>query len=87
MRYFALLLLLPVASIAQDQTAIEVTPATPVIKDKDLWERTGLLHPFRRMPRFVLHDQADLWTSPIHSFRRDLKWWWIWRRNRIAVRD
>ena len=62
---------------AQDQTAIEVKPATPVIRDKDLWERTGLFHPFRRMPRFVLRDQAQIWTSPVHTARSDIKWWAI----------
>jgi len=72
-----LLLLFRVSLVAQDQTAIQVKPATPVIQEKDLWERTGILHPFHRMPRFVLHDQAALWISPVHTAKSDIKWWAI----------
>jgi membrane-associated phospholipid phosphatase len=62
---------------AQDQTTIETKPAAPVIQQKDLWERSGILHPFRRMPKFVLQDQAAIWTSPVHTAKSDLKWWAI----------
>ena len=72
-----LLILMCAPALAQDPTVIEVTPAAPVIQNKDLWERSGLLHPFRRMPRFVLHDQAAIWTSPVHTARSDIKWWAI----------
>ena len=33
------------------ETAIEVQPGPPAITDKDLWERNGWVHPFRRLPR------------------------------------
>ena len=56
MKAFALLFVLGVPAICQDQTAIQVKPATPVIQNKDLWERTGLVPPFRRMPRFAVRD-------------------------------
>ena len=65
------------SAAAQDQTAIETKPATPVIKDKDLWEKTGFFHPFRRMPKFVLHDQGAIWRAPVHTAKSDIKWWAI----------
>ena len=65
------------AAGAQDQTAIETKPAAPVIQQNDLWERSGILHPFRRMPKFVLQDQGAIWTSPVHTAKSDLKWWAI----------
>jgi membrane-associated phospholipid phosphatase len=71
------MLLLCAPAAAQDPTAIQVTPAAPVLKNKDLWDQTGLFHPFRRMPRFVAHDQAAIWTSPVHTARSDIKWWAI----------
>src|SRR5881227_1553433 len=77
MKAFALILISWALAFAQDTTAIEVKPATPVIQNKDLWERTGLLHPFRRMPRFVMRDQARIWTSPVHTATSDIKWWAI----------
>jgi membrane-associated phospholipid phosphatase len=58
-------------------TAIKVKPGSEAIKDKDLWEKTGYLHPFRRMPRYVLQDQKAIWTSPIHTAKSDVKWWAI----------
>src|ERR1700727_212035 len=45
------------------------------IKDQDLWEKTGSLHPFRRMPRYILQDQKAIWTSPVHTAKSDIKWW------------
>lgn len=77
MKAFALMLVSCAGALAQDQTAIQVKPATPIIQNKDLWDRTGLLHPFRRMPSFVMHDQAGIWTSPIHTAKSDIKWWAI----------
>src|SRR5436305_4073521 len=77
MKVLALLLASSAYALAQDQTAIEVKPSTPVIQEKDLWERSGLFHPFRRMPRFVARDQAQIWTSPIHTAKSDIKWWAI----------
>jgi membrane-associated phospholipid phosphatase len=72
-----LFLTLTLAAAAQEPSVIETKPAAPVIQQKDLWEASGWIQPFRRMPRFVLHDQAAVWTSPIHTARRDLKWWLI----------
>lgn len=54
---------------------IQVTPGPAAIKDKDLWERTGYLHPFWRMPKYIWHDQKAFWTSPFHTAKRDVKWW------------
>jgi membrane-associated phospholipid phosphatase len=72
-----IVLITALTAVAQDQTAIETKPATPVIKDKDLWEKTGFFHPFRRMPKFVLDDQAAIWSSPVHTAKSDVKWWAI----------
>lgn len=58
-------------------TAIQVKPGAEAIKDKDLWEKTGYLHPFKRMPQYILQDQKAIWTSPIHTAKRDAKWWAI----------
>jgi membrane-associated phospholipid phosphatase len=68
------------AAFAQDTsntTAIQVKPGGEAIKDKDLWEKTGYLHPFMRMPKYVLQDQKAIWTSPFHTAKRDVKWWAI----------
>jgi membrane-associated phospholipid phosphatase len=71
------ILMLAIGAAAQDQTAIQVKPATPVIQQKDLWDQSGVVHPFRRMPRFVVRDQAAIWTSPVHTAKSDIKWWAI----------
>lgn len=81
MKALAGILILALPALAQDKpqdkTAIEVQPAAPVIQQKDIWEETGVLHPFHRMPRFVLNDQRDIWTSPFHTAKSDIKWWAI----------
>src|SRR5205085_12439404 len=66
----------PTESGAQDQNStIEVKPGPQVIKQKDLWDASGYLHPFRRMPRYILHDQKEIWTSPFHTAKKDAKFW------------
>jgi membrane-associated phospholipid phosphatase len=77
MKLLAALIVITSVANAQDQTVIQTTPATPVIQEKDLWERSGWFHPFRRMPRFVVRDQAAIWSSPVHTARNDIKWWAI----------
>jgi membrane-associated phospholipid phosphatase len=71
--------LLPLALLAQDesQSALDVKPGEKVIKDKDLWTETGYFHPFTRMPRYILHDQVSIWTSPVHTSKSDAKYWLI----------
>ncbi len=58
-------------------TAIKVKPGAPAIKDKDLWEKTGYVHPFKRMPKYIWQDQKAIWTSPFHTVKSDAKWWAI----------
>src|SRR4029077_14678017 len=58
-------------------STLEVTPGQPVIKEKDLWNETGYVHPFVRMPKYILHDQKAIWTSPFHTTKEDAKWWAI----------
>jgi membrane-associated phospholipid phosphatase len=54
------------------------TPATDQqTRNKDLWDKTGYFHPFLRMPKFILHDQGSIWTSPFHTRKQDIKWWVI----------
>ena len=78
---FILLFMCSHAVLAQtgnsNPTAIKVKPGSEAIKDKDLWEETGYLHPFRRMPRYILQDQKAIWTSPVHTAKSDIKWWAI----------
>jgi membrane-associated phospholipid phosphatase len=61
----------------QNRSALGVAPGTQAIKDKDLYEQSGMLHPFRRMPKFALTDQEKIWTSPFHTSHKDIKWWAI----------
>src|SRR5260370_9681008 len=58
-------------------STLEVTPGPPVIKEKDLWNETGIAHPFVRMPKYILQDQKAIWTSPFHTTMEDAKWWAI----------
>jgi membrane-associated phospholipid phosphatase len=60
-----------------NRSAIKVKPGGEAIKDKDLWEKTGYIHPFARMPKYVLQDQKAIWTSPFHTAKSDVKWWAI----------
>ena len=59
------------------RSVIDVQPGGEVLKNKDLWERTGYFHPFLRMPKYILSDQKAIWTSPFHTSKKDLKWWAI----------
>ncbi len=61
----------------QNHSVLDVQPGTEALKEKDLYEASGYLHPFRRMPKFVLTDQRRIWTSPLHTSRSDMKWWLI----------
>jgi len=61
----------------QNHSVLGATPGTEAIKEKDLFENTGYLHPFTRMPKFVLVDQKRIWTSPFHTSKDDIKWWAI----------
>src|ERR1035441_1998704 len=57
---------------AQPST-LEVKPGSPVLKQKDLWEGTGVLHPFLRMPKYIFQDQKAIWTSPFSHQQTDRK--------------
>jgi membrane-associated phospholipid phosphatase len=61
----------------ENRSTIQVKPGGEAIKNKDLWEKTGYVHPFVRMPKYVLHDQKAIWTSPVHTAKSDIKWWLI----------
>ena len=54
----------PVPPESQSRSALGVGRRTEAIKEKDLYERSGFLHPFRRMPKFALIDEKRIWTSP-----------------------
>jgi membrane-associated phospholipid phosphatase len=77
MKFGAIGLLLISCAWAQKEPVIDVTPGPAAIKNRDLWEKTGWLHPFRRMPAYVINDQKAIWTSPVHTSKSDLKWWAI----------
>jgi membrane-associated phospholipid phosphatase len=88
-------LALAVASVAMGQTSdqdqtqrdstIQVEPGPPVIKQKDIWNETGIFHPFVRMPKYILQDQKATWTSPIHTVRADVKYWVIFGAATAAL--
>ena len=54
-------------STEKNQSVLQVKPGTEALKEKDFYKESGYLHPFRRMPRFVLIDQKRIWTSPFHT--------------------
>jgi membrane-associated phospholipid phosphatase len=53
----------------------EVKPGSPVLKQKDLWEGTGVFRPLLRMPKYIFQDQKAIWTSPFHTSKQDIKFW------------
>jgi membrane-associated phospholipid phosphatase len=59
------------------RTALAVKPGENSIKNKDLFDQTGVWHPLGRLPRFVLEDQEKIWTSPFHMSKKDAKYWLI----------
>jgi membrane-associated phospholipid phosphatase len=61
----------------KNNSAIQVKPGGEAIKNKDLWEKTGYIHPFKRMPKYIAQDQKAIWTSPFHTAKRDAKFWAI----------
>lgn len=89
MKKFAGLFLAAIAlASAQDQSpqsAIDVKPGPPAIKQKDIWDETGLFHPFVRMPKYILQDQKAIWTSPFHTAKDDLKYWVIFGTATAAL--
>ncbi len=60
-----------------NRSVIKVKPGGEVLKPRDLYDRTGYLHPFARMPKYVVADQGHLWTAPFHTAKKDIKWWAI----------
>src|SRR5664279_1533347 len=60
-------------SPAPQASALEVEPGSPVLKQKDLWEGSGVFRPLLRMPKYVLQDQKAIWTSPFHTRNEDVK--------------
>ena len=79
----------PITPKPQDQTqqdsTIQVEPGPPVIKQKDIWNETGIFHPFVRMPKYILQDQKAIWTSPIHTVKADVKYWVIFGAATAAL--
>ena len=69
--------MVPELAFCQTDPVIEVKPGPQVIKNKDLWDETGVIHPFKRMPKYLLSDQKAIWTSPFHTAKSDIKWWVI----------
>ena len=58
-----------------NRSVIKVKPGGEALKNKDLYDDTGYIHPFARMPKYVLMDQEHIWTSPFHTAKSDVKWW------------
>lgn len=68
-----------------NRSVIKVKPGGEVLKPKDLYDRTGYLHPFLRMPKYVLMDQGHIWSSPFHTAKKDIKWWAIFGTAAAAL--
>ncbi|HWC98253.1 MAG TPA: phosphatase PAP2 family protein [Candidatus Sulfopaludibacter sp.] len=62
---------------SEPHSAIAVKPGGEVIKQKDIWNETGIFHPFVRMPKYIWQDQKAIWTSPFHTKKKDIKFWAI----------
>jgi len=60
-----------------NRSVLDVKPGGEAIKNKDFYVDSGYLHPFRRMPKYVLYDQRKIWTSPFHTAKSDIKYWVI----------
>jgi hypothetical protein len=67
------------------RSAVDVKPGPPVLKQKDLFEKTGYFHPFLRMPKYILQDQKAIWTSPFHTDGSDVKYWAIFGAATAAL--
>ncbi len=67
------------------RSAIDVKPGQEVIKPKDLWDDSGVFHPFVRMPKYILQDQKAIWTSPFHTAKSDAKYWAIFGAATVAL--
>lgn len=69
----------------QNRSALAVKPGEQTLKNKDLFDKTGYFHPFRRMPRFIIVDQKKIWTSPFHTSKKDIKYWAIFGGGTAAL--
>ena len=82
------LLVLPVFAQTpsqSDRAVIDVKPGEKAIKNKDIWAESGFFHPFARMPKFIVRDQAHIWSSPFHTTKSDIKWWAIFGGGTAAL--
>jgi membrane-associated phospholipid phosphatase len=66
-------------------STLDVKPGPPALENKDLWQEPGYIHPFKRMPRYVLQDQKAIWTSPFHTAKKDAKYWAIFGAATAAL--
>jgi membrane-associated phospholipid phosphatase len=67
------------------RSTLDVKPGDEVIKQKDRWNETGYVHPFVRMPKYILQDQKALWTSPFQISKKNAKWWAIFGTATVAL--
>lgn len=58
-----------------DRSVLDVKPGSPAVKTSELDRKP--VDPWLRLPRYILHDQKAIWTSPFHTSRSDAKWWAI----------
>jgi membrane-associated phospholipid phosphatase len=54
---------------------LHVPPGGPAIKESESQRKP--VSPWKRVPLHVLEDQKAIWTSPLHTSRKDAKWWVI----------
>lgn len=75
----------PQAAPEAEGATLKVDPGPAVIKQKDLYEGTGLFRPLARIPGYVLHDEKSILTSPFHTSRANAKWWVIFGTATAAL--
>jgi membrane-associated phospholipid phosphatase len=68
-----------------NRSVIKPEPGDEAIKPKDYYDGTGYLHPFRRMPKYILMDQKAIWSSPFHTSKKNAKWWAIFGAGTVAL--
>ena len=66
------------------RSTLEIDPGKPTLKTPEI-QRNKPLSPFKRLPKYILHDQKHIWTSPFHTSKSDAKWWVIFGTTTAAL--
>jgi membrane-associated phospholipid phosphatase len=72
------------AAGADSGSALEVQPGPPTLKTKDITHERKIA-PWVRLPRYIVHDQKAIWTSPFHTSKQNAKWWAIFGGTTVLL--